>query len=158
MSGSASQNRPRSSLVQTPSFPQESPAAIARVALYARVSTLNNSAILKLLWNSFPRDRMGRVLLSVSEIRQTITAQTSLLRWFLCVQEGVDFGTTSDHKFKDAKLRVFCTAGGGWNRGFWHTRFGRGQNLFCHVYSLLPVILSELDNVANPRHFPDEDF
>ena len=50
---------------------------------------------LKLLWNSFPRHRMSRVLLSVSEIRQTITAQTSLLRWVLCVREGVDSGTAS---------------------------------------------------------------
>ena len=72
--------------------------------------------------------------------------------------KSVDFGTQSHHKFKDAKLRVFSTAGSEWNRGFWHTRFGRGQNLFWHVHSLLPVILSELDNVANPRHFPDEDF
>ncbi len=66
-------------------------------------------------------------------------------------------GTAPWCDLSNAKLRVFSTAGSDWNRGFWHTRFGRGQNLFCHVHSLLPVILSELDNVANPRHFPDQD-
>jgi len=52
------------------------------------------------------------------------------------VPHSVDFGTGSTNKLRGTKQRVFSTAAGGWNRGFWHTRLERGQNPFWASFHL----------------------
>jgi hypothetical protein len=47
--------------------------------------------------------------------------------WKVRLSEPARAGTYPE--FAYSKQRVFSAAGGGWNRGFWHRRFDRGQNL-----------------------------
>jgi hypothetical protein len=75
----------------------------------------------------------------------------------LCIvdrPESVDCGTGPKDNSRDAKRRVFSTAGGGWNRGFRHTRDGRLQtshkDCWPGIASCLHVIRPECELPLNP--------
>ena len=69
---------------------------------------------------------------------------------------SVDSGTGPNPKSRDTKRRVFSIAVCGWNRGFWHTRFGRGQSRIWSMFWMSPGHLRFAASAASWRTISEQ--